>query len=130
MKGIKDLSGRIQAFADAIEQQRTGQQTDVPHFKTGTQTVPLFAAVTDATGRLIPDLVKEDYEIFKISIAACRCTGTTTPRRAIVRLRGDETLLRTGETLLRTDKTLLRHRQSHSAQGRLRLRTSGPSLLK
>jgi Ca-activated chloride channel homolog len=35
-----------------------------PLFKAGTQTVPLFATVTDATGRLIPDLAKEDFEIF------------------------------------------------------------------
>ena len=34
-----------------------------PAFKTGTQTVPLFATVTDATGRLIPNLVQEDFEI-------------------------------------------------------------------
>src|ERR1700687_5083052 len=33
-------------------------------FKSGTQTVPLFATVTDATGRLIPDLAQEDFEIF------------------------------------------------------------------
>ena len=34
-----------------------------PAFKTGTQTVPLFATVTDATGRLIPNLVQEDFEL-------------------------------------------------------------------
>jgi Ca-activated chloride channel homolog len=35
-----------------------------PTFKTGTLTVPLFATVTDATGRLVPDLTQEDFEIF------------------------------------------------------------------
>ena len=39
-------------------------QQQPPTFKAGTQTVPLFATVTDATGRLIPDLAKEDFEIF------------------------------------------------------------------
>ena len=38
-------------------------QQQPPIFKSGTQTVPLFATVTDATGRLIPDLAKEDFEI-------------------------------------------------------------------
>ena len=35
-----------------------------PVFKAGVQTVSLFATVTDASGRLIPDLAKEDFEIF------------------------------------------------------------------
>ena len=39
-------------------------QQQPPTFKAGIQTVPLFATVTDATGRLIPDLAKEDFEIF------------------------------------------------------------------
>ncbi len=39
-------------------------QQQQPTFKAGTQTVPLFATVTDAAGRLIPDLAKEDFEIF------------------------------------------------------------------
>src|ERR1700687_1393547 len=39
-------------------------QQEPPIFKAGIQTVPLFATVTDATGRLIPDLAKEDFEIF------------------------------------------------------------------
>ena len=34
-----------------------------PVFKASTQTVPLYATVTDATGRLVPDLAKEDFEI-------------------------------------------------------------------
>jgi Ca-activated chloride channel homolog len=39
-------------------------QQQPPIFKAGVQTVPLFATVTDASGRLIPDLAKEDFEIF------------------------------------------------------------------
>jgi Ca-activated chloride channel family protein len=35
-----------------------------PTFKTGTQIVSIFATVTDAQGRLVPNLVKEDFEIF------------------------------------------------------------------
>jgi Ca-activated chloride channel family protein len=41
----------------------TAAQQQPPIFKSGTQTVPLFATVTDSTGRLIPDLAKEDFEI-------------------------------------------------------------------
>jgi Ca-activated chloride channel family protein len=37
---------------------------DTPVFKAGNQTVPLFATVTDASGRLVPDLAKEDFEIY------------------------------------------------------------------
>src|SRR5579872_4312610 len=39
-------------------------QEQSPVFKTGVQTVPLFATVTDSTGRLVPDLAKNDFEIF------------------------------------------------------------------
>jgi Ca-activated chloride channel family protein len=38
-----------------------GQQT--PTFKTGTQVVPLYVTVTDATKRLVPDLTKDAFEI-------------------------------------------------------------------
>jgi Ca-activated chloride channel family protein len=39
------------------------QQQPPVVFKASVQTVPLFATVTDASGRLIPDLAKEDFEI-------------------------------------------------------------------
>src|SRR5471030_1382194 len=42
----------------------TAQQQQPPVFRAGVQTVPLFATVTDASGPLIPDLAKEDFEIF------------------------------------------------------------------
>jgi Ca-activated chloride channel homolog len=32
-------------------------------FKSGTQTVPLYVTVTDATRRLVPELIQEDFEI-------------------------------------------------------------------
>ena len=35
-----------------------------PTFKSGTKVVPLYATVNDETGRLVPGLVKEDFEIF------------------------------------------------------------------
>src|SRR6266576_3543506 len=38
-------------------------QQQSPIFRASTQTVPLFATVTDSTGRLIPDLAREDFEI-------------------------------------------------------------------
>src|ERR1700704_3462398 len=34
-----------------------------PTFKSGTQLVSIFATVTDAQSRLVPNLVKEDFEI-------------------------------------------------------------------
>lgn len=33
-------------------------------FKTGTLTVPLFVTVTDGEGRLVPDLVQEDFQVY------------------------------------------------------------------
>jgi VWFA-related protein len=38
------------------------QQT--PVFRAGTRLVPLYVTVTDSTGRLVPDLVKEDFQVF------------------------------------------------------------------
>jgi Ca-activated chloride channel family protein len=38
-------------------------QQQPPVFRSGVQTVSVFATVTDATGRLIPDLAKDDFEI-------------------------------------------------------------------
>jgi len=39
-----------------------GQQT--PTFRGGTKIVPLYVTVTDGTGRLVPDLEREDFEIY------------------------------------------------------------------
>jgi Ca-activated chloride channel homolog len=38
------------------------QQT--PVFRVGTRLVPLYVTVTDSTGRLVPDLAKEDFQVF------------------------------------------------------------------
>ncbi|MEO6223104.1 MAG: VWA domain-containing protein [Vicinamibacterales bacterium] len=40
----------------------TAQQQ--PTFRSGTRTVPLYATVTDATGRLVPDLTRDDFEVW------------------------------------------------------------------
>src|SRR3982750_2033315 len=40
----------------------SGQQAGAT-FKSGTRTVPLYTTVVDATGRLIPDLQKDEFEI-------------------------------------------------------------------
>ena len=40
----------------------TGQQQ--PVFRSGTRTVPIYATVTDAQGRLVPDLEQKDFEVF------------------------------------------------------------------
>lgn len=36
----------------------------VPTFRSGTKTVSIYATVTDKTGRLIPDLLKDDFQIY------------------------------------------------------------------
>lgn len=41
---------------------QAGQQQ--PIFKSATRTVPVYATVTDATGRLVPDLERADFEVF------------------------------------------------------------------
>jgi Ca-activated chloride channel family protein len=46
-----------QSFTDATAVQETQK------FKSGTQTVPLYVTVTDATRRLVPELAQEDFEI-------------------------------------------------------------------
>jgi Ca-activated chloride channel family protein len=40
---------------------RQGQE---PVFRTGTRTVPVYVTVTDAEGRLVPDLGPDDFEIY------------------------------------------------------------------
>ncbi len=49
------------AVAAVVAQQPGGQQK--PTFGIGTQTVSVFATVTDAQNRLVPDLVEADFEI-------------------------------------------------------------------
>jgi Ca-activated chloride channel family protein len=40
------------------------QEVQAPTFRSGTRLVPLYVTVTDSQGRLVPDLVKEDFQIF------------------------------------------------------------------
>jgi Ca-activated chloride channel family protein len=44
-------------------QQAGGGQAPGPIFKAGTAVVPVYVTVTDATKRLVPDLVKEDFDV-------------------------------------------------------------------
>ncbi len=41
-----------------------GQQPQVPMFRSGTELVDLYVTVTDAAGRLVPNLLREDFTIF------------------------------------------------------------------
>jgi Ca-activated chloride channel family protein len=39
------------------------QEVQAPTFRSGTRIVPLYVTVTDSQGRLVPDLVQEDFQI-------------------------------------------------------------------
>ena len=41
-----------------------GQQPQVPMFRSGTELVDLYVTVTDDAGRLVPNLLREDFAIF------------------------------------------------------------------
>lgn len=41
-----------------------GAEAQGPIFKSGTRLVPLYVTVTDSQKRLVPDLIKDDFEIF------------------------------------------------------------------
>jgi Ca-activated chloride channel family protein len=51
------IASLVLVVAPAAQQQ--------PTFRSGTLTVPLYVTVTDNSGRLVPDLDKEDFEIFE-----------------------------------------------------------------
>jgi Ca-activated chloride channel homolog len=63
MTGWKRISG-AGVFAVATSAALVAQQPQGPTFKTGTQVVSLFVTVADAQKRLVPDLTKEDFDIF------------------------------------------------------------------
>src|SRR5262245_58863366 len=50
----------VLVVAAACSALAAGQQ---PTFRSGTQIVSLFATVTDAQKRLVPDLIQEDFEV-------------------------------------------------------------------
>jgi Ca-activated chloride channel family protein len=47
----------------AIASTRAAGQDQEPVFRAATRTVPVYATVTDADGRLVPDLGRDDFEI-------------------------------------------------------------------
>src|SRR4051812_42200251 len=52
------------ALAAAASAALLAQQPQGPTFRVGTQVVSLFVTVADAQKRLVPDLTKEDFEVF------------------------------------------------------------------
>jgi VWFA-related protein len=63
MTGWKRTSGAV-VFAAATSAALLAQQPQGPTFKSGTQVVSLFVTVADAQKRLVPDLTKEDFDVF------------------------------------------------------------------
>ena len=55
MKGMFAMTAAIGCVAAAPDQQP---------FRSGARTVAVYATVTDANGRLVPDLVRDDFEIY------------------------------------------------------------------
>ena len=51
------------AAAAAVIASLSAQETPQKTFKAGTNTVALYATVTDPDKRLVPDLVQEDFEV-------------------------------------------------------------------
>ena len=47
----------------ALAASPSARQVQEPVFRTGTRTVPVYVTVTDAEGRLVPDLGRDDFEI-------------------------------------------------------------------
>jgi Ca-activated chloride channel family protein len=52
------------ALAAAMSIALAAQQPQGPTFKTGTQVVSIFATVTDAQKRLVPNLTQDDFQVF------------------------------------------------------------------
>jgi hypothetical protein len=55
--GVTLCAVALAAAATVIAQEKTP-------FKSGASTVAVYATVTDATGRLVPDLQKESFEVY------------------------------------------------------------------
>lgn len=51
-------------LAAAVTTVVASQQQQQPLFRAATRTVPVYATVTDRDGRLVPDLVRDDFELF------------------------------------------------------------------
>jgi Ca-activated chloride channel family protein len=52
----------VAAFGAVSAQQQTAEQ---PLFRTSVRTVPVYATVLDASGRIVPDLQREDFEVLE-----------------------------------------------------------------
>jgi Ca-activated chloride channel family protein len=63
MKVWKPIAGAATLIA-AMSIALTAQQPQGPTFKAGTQVVSIFATVTDAQKRLVPNLSKDDFQVF------------------------------------------------------------------
>src|ERR1043166_2751036 len=63
MIGWKTISG-AGVIALAASAALLAQQPQGPIFRAGTQVVSLFVTVADAQKRLVPDLTKEDFDVF------------------------------------------------------------------
>jgi Ca-activated chloride channel homolog len=63
MKVWKPMAGAA-ALAAAMSIALTAQQPQGPTFKAGTQVVSIFATVTDAQKRLVPNLTQDDFLVF------------------------------------------------------------------
>src|SRR6185295_7057582 len=57
---LTNLTGAL-ALAGAVSVALAAQE---PTFRSGTEIVSLFVTVADAQGRLVPDLTKDDFEIY------------------------------------------------------------------
>ena len=55
---------RVRATALLVLLASAALAAQQPTFRSGTQTVPLYITVTDAAGRLVPDLTKENFQVF------------------------------------------------------------------
>jgi Ca-activated chloride channel homolog len=63
MAGAGAVAAAAMLAAAVIAAAPSPRQAQEPVFRAGTRTVPVYATVTDADGRLVPDLGKDDFEI-------------------------------------------------------------------
>jgi Ca-activated chloride channel family protein len=56
--------GSVAVLLGGLAQAARGQDQQAPIFRGGTQTVALYATVTDQYGRLVPDLQQKDFDIY------------------------------------------------------------------
>jgi Ca-activated chloride channel family protein len=68
LKRLFPFAGLVLAASAVMAAQQAtppaSPQDQAPSFRSTTQTVPIYATVLDASGRLVPDLTEEDFEIY------------------------------------------------------------------